>query len=307
MEIHLVADTNLFFECKVLEELPWSELGCDPVVILLTKPVLDEIDKHKKGSGRTRKRALEIFQRVRVMLGSSAQEIEIQASSPRVVLRRTPPSVAPDPARKDHLDYSKPDERLVGIASALSAQATGYDVKVFTDDTGPASTADGLGVPYLMINENWRRPASETTEEKKIKDLEMDLATYRAQEPKIVIGRCEPADESKVAAVVRKVATPLTEGEVEGFLDKLRLKHPLVTDFTPPPPSAMTDVFGTTTTTEYSAPPKADITKYHDVVYPQWLEQCRAALKSLHEGRDEFEADIVLRWSMANKGSRPAS
>src|SRR6188474_3357954 len=77
MEIRLVADTNLFFECKSLEELPWSDLGYDPVVILLTKPVLDEIDKHKKGSGRTRNRALEIFQRVRGMLESSADEVEI--------------------------------------------------------------------------------------------------------------------------------------------------------------------------------------------------------------------------------------
>ena len=77
MELHLVADTNLFFECKSLEQLPWLELGYDPVVILLTKPVLDEIDKHKKATGRTRARALDIFGRVRVMLASSAQEIEI--------------------------------------------------------------------------------------------------------------------------------------------------------------------------------------------------------------------------------------
>ena len=44
MELYLVADTNLFFECKSLDQLPWSELGADPIVILLTKPVPDEID-----------------------------------------------------------------------------------------------------------------------------------------------------------------------------------------------------------------------------------------------------------------------
>jgi len=110
MEVRLVADTNLFFECKSLEDLPWSELGYDPVVILLTKPVLDEIDKHKKGTGRTRKRAVEIFSRVRDMLESWAQEVEIQPSSPKVVLRRMP-SIAPDPAYKEHLDYAKTDDR----------------------------------------------------------------------------------------------------------------------------------------------------------------------------------------------------
>lgn len=27
-----IADTNLFFECKHLEDLPWGELGADPIV-----------------------------------------------------------------------------------------------------------------------------------------------------------------------------------------------------------------------------------------------------------------------------------
>jgi hypothetical protein len=75
MEVHLVADTNLFFECKALEELPWSELGYESIVILLTKPVLDEIDKHKKANGRTRKRALEIFKRVRGMLTTATTNL----------------------------------------------------------------------------------------------------------------------------------------------------------------------------------------------------------------------------------------
>src|SRR5882762_2938177 len=76
MELHLVADTNLFFEFKPLGQLPWGELGGDPVVILLTKPVLDEIDRHKKGTGRTRDRALDIFNRFRTMLTSGVAEVE---------------------------------------------------------------------------------------------------------------------------------------------------------------------------------------------------------------------------------------
>ena len=117
--ILLVADTNLFFECRPLNQLPWQELGSDQVVVILTKPVLDEIDKHKKGSGRTRDRALEIFGRVREMLTTSTQEYEIQASSPRVVLRRAP-NEKPDPTLSDVLDYSKNDERLIGITATIA-------------------------------------------------------------------------------------------------------------------------------------------------------------------------------------------
>ena len=301
MEIRLVADTNLFFECKSLENLPWGELGYDSVVILLTKPVLDEIDKHKKGTGRTRKRALEIFSLVRGMLTSSTQQVEIKETSPKVMLRRML-NIAPDPAHNGNLDYAKTDERLIGITSTLVAQSSGYDVKLFTDDTGPASSADGMDIPYLIIPEAWRRPTSETTEEKRIKDLEKDLATYRAQEPKIVIERCEPANEDNIVAVTRKVATPLTQEEVEAILAKLRLKHPMTIDFTPPQTSTTTDLLGTTTT-EYSAPVEAEINNYRNVLYPQWLNQCRTLLMDLQNGRDKLEPDILLRWSMANEGS----
>ncbi|MGO8673343.1 MAG: PIN domain-containing protein [Capsulimonadaceae bacterium] len=306
MEIHLVADTNLFFECRSLDQLPWHQLGYDPVVVLLTKPVLDEIDKHKKATGRTRTRALTIFGHVRGMLTSSVQELEIQPSSPNVVLRLTS-NVKPDPALKEYLDYTKTDERLVGIVSTLIAQTSRHCVKLFTDDTGPAMTADSLGVPYLMIDEGWRRMPSETTEDKRIKELERDLATYRAQEPKISISACKTADKPNLVEVIRKVAAPLTKAEIEELLAALRLKHPLVVDFTPPPSSSKTDPTGEVTRVEYASPTGDEIANYHDVLYPQWINECRQVFNSIHDDRDEIEPPVVLRWAMSNEGTRPAS
>jgi hypothetical protein len=285
--------------------LPWSELCYDVVVIVLTKPVLDEIDKHKKATGRTRSRALEIFARFRAMLTSGVAEVEIRPSSPRVVLRRMATTL-PDPDLKEHLDYGKPDERLIGIVSTLNAQATGYDVKLFTDDGGPAGTAADLGVPFLMIDTNWRRPPAESTEGKRIKELEKDLAMYRAAEPKIGI-RCETADEDNVVEVVRKIAEPLSEGEIDEIVEALRRKHPMKADFTPPPTSTTTETFGDVVTVEYSAPLDDDIADYRDVRYPKWIENCRGVLRSLHIGRDEIEPEVSLRWSMSNDGTRPAS
>ncbi|MER9051804.1 PIN domain-containing protein [Mesorhizobium sp. M0923] len=258
MEIHLVADTNLFFECKPLDQLPWQELGYDPIVILLAKPVLDEIDKHKNANSRTRDRALEIFRRVRQMLKFSVLESEIRTSSPKVVLRRMP-SVKPDPALEEHLDYTKTDERLIGIVSTLNARSPEHRVILFTEDAGPAMTADGLAIPYLMIDESWRRPPLATDDAKRIKELKREIEAYRAQEPRISIGTCESADGSNTIAATRKVATPLTQMEIGGFLAALKLKHALVTDFTPPSPSSTTDASGEVTKIEYSSPAEDDI------------------------------------------------
>lgn len=163
MELRLVADTNLFFECRKLEELPWQELGHDPIVVLVSKPVLDEIDKHKKANGRTRDRAIDIFGRVRAMLQASQTEVVLRESGPRVLLRRLG-HVQPNADFKEDLDYSRTDERLVGIASTLALEASDHRVVLFTDDSGPASTAASFGVEYLMIPrpgaDRRRRPTS---------------------------------------------------------------------------------------------------------------------------------------------------
>lgn len=304
MELHLVPDTNLFFEFKALEQLPWAELGHDPVVLLLTKPVLDEIDKHKKAVGRTRDRAIDIYGRFRAMLESGAGDSEIQPAGPKVVLRRTT-VVQPDPDLKEHLDYDRPDERLIGIVSTLSKGAQGIEVKLFTDDGGPAGMAQDLGVPFKMIPQAWRRPPMESTEAKQIRELNRDLAVYRDQEPKIAI-RCETADEDGLVKVIGKTATPLTEPEVEELIEALRLKHPLNEDFTPPRAKTTTDTWGTTKTVTYSAPADEEIANYRDRLYPKWLDDCRAAFRRVHIGRDEEAPPVALRWAMSNDGSRPA-
>lgn len=304
-EIHLVADTNLFFECRALPQLPWKELGKDKVVILLTKPVLDEIDKHKKANGRTRARALEIFGRVRDMIAKGTTEWEISGPAPRVVLRRFT-AAKPDPELQDDLDYGKTDEKLVGIASALAKTTDGSEVRLFTDDTGPASIADDFKVPFLMIPEEWRRPPMDTEDGKAVRELENELANYRAQEPNIVIRLSDPHGKEPVT-VVRKFASPLTPAEVDFFIEKLRAKHPIVEDFTPPKAVSSTDQYGVVTTIEYVRPSDEDVANYREKAYPAWIDRCRLAFQELHAGRDEFEQRLFLSWGIVNKGSRPAS
>ena len=88
---------------------------------------------------------------------------------------------------------------------------------------------------------------------------------------------------------------------------KLRIKYPLITNFTAPPPSTMIDPLGVVTTTEYSAPADVDVTKYRDIRYPQWINECRKILGKLHHRRDKCEPKVELRWSIINEGNRPAS
>lgn len=300
MEHAFIADTNLFFECKRLEELPWSDLAVDPIVIALTKPVLAEIDKHKKGGGRTRKRAIDISGRIRGMLRAHPPEEIIQEAGPRVLLRLMP-IVQPDPALADSLDYDINDDRIVGNVSAILKNGAFASVSLLTDDTVAASTAHSLCLSFFLIPETWKRPPEATTEAKRIKELEKDLSIYRAQEPAISIEGS--SGSAPHAQVVRRVALALGSAEIEQLIESLQARHPPREDFAVPESEIQADG----TEISYEAPDAEAVEKYKSETYPKWVNACRAVFETLHNGRVEPEPPVSLTFSVTNGGTRPAS
>ncbi|MGH1454560.1 MAG: PIN domain-containing protein [Paracoccaceae bacterium] len=216
-ELRVVADTNIFFECMKPEDLPWGELPGDPVAVLLTKPVLDEIDKHKKANGRTRDRALEVFKRVRGILEGGMDEVEICAAGPRVVLRLVP-NTPVDPDLAGALDYSKNDDRLIGILSTLH-KAGGSPVMLLTHDTGPASSASGFGLSFQLVRDHWLRPPQQTEDQKAKAALKAELARYKTQEPRIIGELLEP--QSNPVSITRHRDVALSNEQIEVALAAL--------------------------------------------------------------------------------------
>lgn len=300
MEHLFIADTNLFFEAHRLEDLPWAELGVDPIVIGLTKPVQGEIDRHKNGTGRTKKRALETFKRVRTMLQAGQSEAVIREANPRVILRLMA-AVRPDPALAEDLDLATVDDKLVAIVSALSKTDDFASVQVMTDDAGVGMTAQMVDVPCHLIDDTWKRPPAPSDKDRQIDDLKKDLAAYRAQEPVIEIEDVTDAEASPHA--VRRVPDALTRAQVDTLVDCLERAHPKTTDFTVPDTVVEEDG----TEISYIASSAEKIEAYTATAYPNWLTECRDRLERLAEGREEKEPSIMLRFAMRNAGTRPAS
>lgn len=300
MEYVYIADTNLFLECKRLEELHWGDLGDDPIAVVLTKPVIREIDKHKKSSGRTRRRALEISSRIREMLKSECMEVTIRNENPRVLLRIVS-LVKPDPKLSDVLDYEHNDDRIVGIVAAMMKEADGIKAYFFTDDSVAASTAKSLDLPFRLIEDSWKRPPEETTEAKRIKELEKQLATYRAQEPLIVIRNA--GEDGASPHVFRRVPVALSDQDVERMIGDLKTRLPMQEEFCTPASQALADG----TEISFDPPDPEEIEKYKTEAYPSWIAKCRTTLERLHEDRVEHESTVMLVWGIKNEGTRPAS
>lgn len=156
----------------------------------------------------------------------------------------------------------------------------------------------------MLIEDHWLRPPAETNEAKKVRELEKRLAAYEAQESKIVIEH----DGGETVAVVRRIARALSEVEVEELMGVLKAKHPMATDFTPPPvPGVQLGRAEIPPDYTLEPPDEAAIRRYHDETYPRWLDRCREILSKLHEGRDVPEAPVHLLWRLRNEGSRPAT
>jgi hypothetical protein len=91
-------DTNFFFQCRQVAELPWHELeGADPsdvseVRLSITPAVMKEIDRHKgKGNSRTARRAREASSLFRRAFGSANNQVELRPSLLAAVVLELPP------------------------------------------------------------------------------------------------------------------------------------------------------------------------------------------------------------------------
>lgn len=286
MELRLVADTNLFLEGRCLEELPWQELGEGPVILLVTQPVLEELDRHKNGSGRARRRALNVNRRLHPLLDGDEPELVVQEANPRVLLQLAL-AVGPAEDLRGPLDYGKNDHRLIGILATLMRHLEGApdpSTMFFTNDRIANATARQLGLPVRRMGDHCKRPRQDDEEEdgtQEVRGLRAELAAYRAREPSIVIEH----EGDDVVETVHQVARALTDGEVEGLVEELKAKHPLREDFTPPPPSARSDDLDALLGYSLEPPDEADVRRYRDEDYPRWIDACRGVLLRLHEDR----------------------
>ena len=129
--VHFVVDTNLFHECHKLDwaDFPWGSIGAfDEIMLLVTDPVLDELDRQKKDErARVKWRAIEAVAWLRALLERDDAVKVFREKDPKVSLRVD--MTLPSNKYPNALDYNVPDDKIVGIAAALAAAEPSADVR----------------------------------------------------------------------------------------------------------------------------------------------------------------------------------
>ncbi len=304
--LYLFVDTNLFIQCRSLEDLDWSPWRAfEEVRLIVSTPVLREIDGLKKTrGGRVQRRAREASAMFRKMHGRNSK-ID-RAGPPRIALA-VELQLKPAQDLEGDLDYSERDDQLIGTIHAFAGSDQSKDVRLLTHDAILLHKARGLGLTVHEIPDEWLRPAETTETERKVAALVAENSRLKAAEPCVSV-RCEGSAGTAIEPCYEATYTryaPLTEAEVESLMQRLMTCFPLATDFAPLPP--LRPIMGATQTPPFPIPaPDEEIRKYREEDYPRWLARCQRALRSHHRTLQAAMPLPRFAFLAGNSGARPA-
>ena len=233
--LYLFPDTNLFIQCRPLENIDWTTWGSfDEIHLLVCRPVQSEIDNQKnRGNGRVARRATTTYQRFRDIVTGDVGYSFVRADHPRVALYLEAPS-RPSPELEDLLDYGKPDDEIVGHCYRYRQENADADVRLLTHDGGAMMAAKSVGVPFEPIPDSWILPAENSAVERENARLKNEVNRLKKAEPEFRI-RCL-ADRGRAVETVDiecQIYHPLAEDDIAELIEALKKRCPVSDDFGP--------------------------------------------------------------------------
>ena len=308
--VYLFVDTNLFLQCRPMEELNWSTWNeFDEVRLIVSSPVLREIDYRKsKGSDRVSRRARAASAMFREMLNSGNKLVHESSPSVRLSVET---QHKPSEVLKERLNYQERDDQLVGTVFEFARGVPGVEVRLLTHDTTPLYTASGLGLKAELIPDEWLLSPENTEGEKELAALRAENARLKKAEPQFEIG-CRDSAGAEIQRFERTFTwfDPLTDSEIKDLVKYLKGLCPSETDF------------GSRESTERDArqffsrilggkevfipATNEEIARYRDESYPRWLESCEEVLRDSHKNLQRQAPALRFIFVAENRGTRPA-
>lgn len=335
--LYLFPDTNVFLQCKPLEQTTWETFGnWERIEIVVTRPIQTEIDSLKgKGNGRQASKARKATTLLRRLLEVDSPFIEL-STSPLVHLT-VRLDLRTDSAAAETLNYEVRDDQLVGTALAFQKAHPDSVARLLTDDTGVMFSARAVGIEYINIPPEWPLPPEVDESAKREKALREQLAIYERSEPQFeialsasVAGTNRTAQESTppVVSNSKKAAhadasvipfkatltkyTPLTESEIDALVARLVERLPQATEYGSTEHQERAVDGGAVLEIlqgrfkEVFTPASPERIDAYKAAYRGWAEKCKELLKTYHDSLNSQVKWPTLVATISNIGSRPA-
>ena len=284
--LYLFPDTNVFIQCRPMQDLDWSEWsGFEEIHLLVCRTVQREIDNQKnRGNDRVGRRARKISAQFADIVRSKEGYEQIRKERPQVKLL-IDTAGKPSSCLLDRLDYNKPDDEIVGFAYSYRLLYPDADVRLLTNDSGPMVTAKILGLPFEQVKEGWLLKPENSQLERENARLQSEVERLKKTEPSFQLW-CEDSSGKKISSLEFEttVYEPLTNSEISELVDALRSRFPQATDFgsreqveraSTVPLSGWND--------RYIPPTEKEVAKYKNQDYPAWIKECAETFRNLHQ------------------------
>ena len=304
--LRLFPDTNLFLQCKSLDEVSWDEWpDFDEIHLIVSHVVQREIDHRKIGhNARTTRRARKTATRFRRIVQHTPTGEVIRPANPRVVLLvSTHYWHTPDLP----LDYTINDNQLVGILHAAVTEHCGEDVRLLTHDVFPLATARGLGLQADSIPDTWLLEPEPTSHEKRIRELEGELRLLQTKEPRCFV-ECQTTEGEAVDAIhVEYDYFPeLSQGQIDDLMQIIVHVFPEHSDFGPSETRTRTVRSGLLRYQQSYVPVEAKDIERYQREYRRWLGRCRSIVARYHSILQKGTHLERIVFLLRNAGTRPA-
>jgi hypothetical protein len=311
MRLILFPDSNFFVQCLTPEEINWSILGdSNEIELIVTTPVLRELDKHKNGpNDRLGRRSRRTYAMLRPLLLGEASRLDLKSASPRVTLTIRP-ELKPSAALENRLDYRERDDQLIGIVETFLASNPSSSAFLLTHDATPIANARAIKIPVTIIPDEWLSPPEVSEGGKKIRLLEAENTKLKNAEPKFGINAiCNNTPIEEFTYTINEF-TPLTADQISSFMRIIVNRFPIEKDFGPrtatreKPSDPISNFLNISN--EYIPASDADISAYKNQKYPEWLKNCQKTLETFHEILNRKQDPLSFCFEAQNVGTRPA-
>lgn len=314
MRCVFVVDTNLFLQCRDVKSLPWDSItSANQIVVLISRPVQEEIDRLKSdGNSRRARRSRLANSLFREIVKAPDMGLAVKCGQATVVF-----SFAPD--------YQDSELRSVGdwadlghadhviVASALLFQKASPDdhVVLLTDDTMPLLTAKRYSLEYRKTPEDWLLSPEPDDRDKRMGALETEIEKLKRRQPVAKIDfMIEMQGGPEISLSIDKLQEASPD-ELSELLTRIKGRWQLQSIF----PESEADLprneliarqlipvaFAET----YVPPTRQQITEYQSLLYPRWIKEVEEWLLQAQAILVEDRKRISGVFLVENQGEAP--
>ncbi len=178
--VYCFPDTNVFLHFTFFPEVDWpSQLQCDRVCLVISAPVLRELEKYKndRASERRRNRSRRVLKEFEQLTANwkPRDVIELRAGT-TLELDVSSPDMTPHTGL---LDAALEDDRILAHILKFKSDHPEADVLLLSDDRGMRLKARALDIRCLVPPEELRLGDEPTATERELARLQGEVASLR--------------------------------------------------------------------------------------------------------------------------------